>query len=80
MPYCLYYQAKIRKMDCWFFVASLRSFEHVAFDRTCDVEKSIFEFFVPPSMEECFLAIMRHFQARGIVSDLVQLPNRFQGS
>ena len=73
---CVYYQATIRQKDCWFFVATLRSYEHLAFDRTYDVEKSIFEFFVPPSNEHIFLEIMHYFEGTGLVSDLKKLPNR----
>jgi hypothetical protein len=73
---CVYYQAKVRKEDVWFLVAALRSFEHVAFDRTIDKEQSIFEFFVPSAVEETFLAIMDYFSRRAIVHDLQKLPNR----
>jgi len=74
--YCEYYQALIRKEDCWFLVGVLRSFEHVAFDRTLDKEKSLFEFFVPATTEPFFLQIMDYLKAEGIVSDLKKMPNR----
>ena len=74
--YCNYYQANVQKEDCWFLAGVLRSFEHVAFDRTIDKEKSLFEFFVPATTEEYFLQIMDYLQAQGIVSDLKKLPNR----
>src|SRR3546814_7842172 len=45
----------------WFFVGALRSFEHIAFDRTIDVESSIFEFFVPQDTEEYFVELMGYF-------------------
>lgn len=76
MMNCHYYQAHVFRADCWFFVALLRSFEHVAFDRTLDLEASIFEFFVPQEMEQQFLSIMSYFQKKGIVSHLTSLPNR----
>jgi hypothetical protein len=74
---CPYYQATIAQKDCWFFVAALRSYEHLAFDRTFDVEKSIFEFFVAPSEEEIFLELMHFFEQEGLVTELKKLPNRF---
>jgi hypothetical protein len=76
MLYCLYYQAKIRPSDCWFFVAALRSFEHVAFDRTLDVEQNLFEFFVPEAMNHDFLQLIAYFQAQGTVTEFAQKENR----
>ncbi len=76
MDYCSYYQATIKREDCWFLTSIIRSFEHVVFDRTVDVQNSVFEFFVPESMEAEFLHIMRYFQDQGIASNLVKLPNR----
>ncbi|PKN03514.1 hypothetical protein CVU75_01860 [Candidatus Dependentiae bacterium HGW-Dependentiae-1] len=77
---CEYYQARVQKEDVWFLVAVLRSFEHMAFDRTIDKEQSIFEFFVPPVLEETFLAIMQYFIKHSIVHDLQKLPNRMADS
>jgi hypothetical protein len=76
--YSLYYQARIDKTRTWQLVATLRSFEHVAFDRTIDKEGSLLEFFVTPGNQELFLAIMHVFEQNGLVCNLVQLPNRFQ--
>ncbi len=73
---CLYYQAVVKREECWKLTALLRSFEHVCFDRTLDKEKSIFEFFVPDNMERYFLSIMEEFKRIGLVSNLQQLPNR----
>ncbi len=73
---CEYYQARVKKEDVWFLTAVLRGFEHLAFDRTIDTEQSIFEFFVPPALEETFLAIMDYFIKHAIVHDLQKLPNR----
>lgn len=78
MDYCIYYQATIRRKDCWFFVATFRSNEHVAFDRTLDAKQSIFEFFVPVDMEKAFLGIMAGYQETGLVSELKKLPNRLE--
>ncbi len=74
--FCQYYQAQVKKEDCWFFVAILKSFEHVAFDRTIDKSSSLFEFFVPQATERYFLKIMAYFQEDGTVYNLKKLPNR----
>ena len=76
--YGLYYQAKVDPAKCWYFVAILRSFEHLAFDRTYDKQESIFEFFLPPGNEKTFLELMDYFQHEGIVSQLCALPHRLQ--
>jgi hypothetical protein len=77
MNLCSYYQAYVVSRKCWFFVGILRSFEHLCFDRTLDVEKSIFEFFVPPGLEQPFEELMDYFQHNAIIKDLKKLPNRF---
>jgi len=74
--YCSYFQAKISKQDAWFFVAVLRSWEHLVLDRTIDKQESIFEFFVPSCLEDQFLDLMHYFEKEGIVSDLKKLSNR----
>ncbi|MCK5632388.1 hypothetical protein KAH94_01445 [bacterium] len=76
MDICLYYQAHLEKKDCWFFVAILRSFEHLAFDRTLDKKTSLFEIFVIPSEKLFFEKLMKRFQEIGIVLDFQELPNR----
>lgn len=78
MAYCSYYQAHIPSKTCWLFVAILRSCEHVAFDRTVDVQGSCFEFFVPAEMEPVFLQIMRWLGEQGFATNLIKLPNRLQ--
>jgi hypothetical protein len=78
--YCAYYQAHVKKETGWFVVGILKSFEHMMFDRTIDVEHSIFEFFVSPSAEQSFLQIMDHFEQQGYISDLKKLPNRLADS
>lgn len=60
----------------WFVTSTLKSYEHLLFDRTIDVPNSIFEFFVAPSGEACFLEVMAYMQEQGHVSDLKKLPNR----
>jgi hypothetical protein len=74
--YCEYYQAHIQREACWFVTAALKSYEHVAFDRTINVAESIFEFFVAPATESCFVELMNYFQEQGYVSGLIKLPNR----
>lgn len=76
MSYCFYYTAYVTPAHCWFLAATLRSHEHLAFDRTLDVEKSIFEFFVPQINESYFLELMDYYQKAGIVKNLQKLPNR----
>ena len=78
MSYCYYYQAQVKKAQTWFLVAILRSFEHLAFDRTLDKSNAMFEFFVPPALEPFFLQLMKHFQDNGIILYLEKLPNRLQ--
>lgn len=76
MQLCTYYQAHVEKNQCWLFVACLRSFEHLAFDRTVDAATSTFEFYVPPLLTSYFEAIMQDFITMGLVSNFKQLPNR----
>ena len=76
MDYCLYYQAQVKREKCWFLVAILRSFEHMAFDRTVDKANSIFEFFVPASMKNDFEQVMNYFLAEGVITEFKQLENR----
>lgn len=78
MNYCKYFQAQIKPSECWFFVAILRSHEHLAFDRTFDKGTSTFEFLVPAGHVEPFLALMRMFADRGVITNLTELPNRFE--
>lgn len=78
MNYCKYYQAKINRSLTWFFVATFRSYEHMGFDRTYDVQEGIFEFFIPEGMETDFLNLMHYFESQKIISDFKKLPNRFK--
>jgi hypothetical protein len=74
--WCCYYQAHIKREKVWFFVAAMRSQEHVCFDRTFDVGASIFEFFVPESQEKMFLRMLTFFEQESIVTNLTKLDNR----
>ena len=76
MNYCLYYQALVDKTFCWYVVAILKSYEHLAFDRTLDTQKNLFEFYVPESREQEFLKLMSYFEALHLVNNLQKLPNR----
>lgn len=76
MKFGSYYQAQVDPAHGWFFVGALRSFEHLAFDRTLDVSTSTFEFFVPQDNEVFFLDLMNYFIRENIISDLKKLPNR----
>ena len=78
--WCSYYQATIRPADVWFFAATLRSCDHMAFDRTLDTARSLFEFFVPPAYEQEFLDFMRFFIDKSLVTNLKKIPNRLQDS
>ena len=71
-----YYQAVVHRQLAWFVVAALKTYDHLCFDRTIDIEKSMFEFFVPDDMEQLFLDVMHYFERRGLVSQLHKLPNR----
>lgn len=76
MNYSLYYQAKVKKSDTWFLTATLRSFEHLCFDRALAKEQCLFEFFVPYQLEHFFLELMHYYQESGIVTELHKYPNR----
>jgi len=76
MDYCLYYQAHVKKEWCWFLVGILRSYEHLAFDRTINKEKSIFEFYVPQSMQPYFEDLMDYFLKEGVITSCEQMENR----
>ena len=74
--YSLYYQAYVKKELCWFVTATLRSYEHLAFDRTLNPQDNLFEFFVPPSFESYFLELMNYYEKEGLIHDLKKLSNR----
>ncbi len=74
--FCSYYQACVTKPGTLFLVATLKSFDHLCFDRSLDPDAELFEFFVPPGCEQQFLDIMHYFEREKIVRDLKKLPNR----
>lgn len=76
MAFCAYFQALVTRETTWLFTALLRSNEHLCFDRTIDVSVGRFEFFVPVDNRDRFVALMRGFEALGLISDIQALPNR----
>ncbi|MEX0672249.1 MAG: hypothetical protein WD068_02725 [Candidatus Babeliales bacterium] len=76
MHSCSYYQADISKKQTWYFVAIMRSFEHLCFDRTLDKKTGTFEFFVPSGLVPFFLEVMSFMEQQGIISNFKELPNR----
>ncbi len=74
--YCSYFQARVHIQDTWFFVATLRSNEHLCFDRTLDASQGLFEFYVPQARESYFVALMEWYQNKGIISGFVKKENR----
>lgn len=74
--FCAYYQAMVRRSDVLFLVATLKTCEHMCFDRALDPATGLFEFFVVPCYEKQFLAVMHDFEREEIVYDLKKLPNR----
>ena len=76
MNYCVYYQALVDKPLCWYVVAILKSYEHLAFDRTLDISTNLFEFYVPPAREQEFVDLMTYFQDQQLIKGLKKLSNR----
>lgn len=78
MAYSVYYRGKIKRERCWQFVGILRSFEHLAFDRTYSVDDSVFEFFVPSEFQADFEHLMDYFISIDLLSEFKKLPNRLE--
>lgn len=76
--YCPYYVANVDRHQSYYFVAIIKAFDNMVFDRTIDVEHSLFEFFVAPAYEQLFLDVMATFEAQGLVKNLRKLPNRLE--
>ncbi len=74
--YCLYYTAQLDKSRCWLVSSLLRGTEHVAFDRSLDPHESVFEFFVPVTMESVFLEVMAYLEKEKVVRELMKKNNR----
>lgn len=73
-----YFQANVIIPDTWFFVATFRAHEHIAFDRTLDKSTGLFEFFVPADQAPLFLSLMEEYKRAGLITNLQELPNRLQ--
>ncbi len=80
MNFCSYYQAHVSRKETLFFVAILRSFDHLCFDRTLDPDQELFEFFVPLDYEEQFVHLMDYFKKIKIIRNLQKLQNRLASS
>ncbi len=76
MNYCTYFTASVDKTFCWYVVAILKSYEHLAFDRTLDTATNLFEFYVPADREKEFINLMSYFEKQHLVTGLAKLPNR----
>lgn len=74
--YSSYFQAYISVPQTWFFVATFRAHEHLAFDRTLDKTTGLFEFFVPQDQAAFFKELMHEYQSMGLVVSFQELPNR----
>lgn len=74
--FCQYYQAIVKKQECYFVSAILRSFENLAFQRTLEKDSSLWEFFVTKEKEEEFLQLFDFFCKKGLVSNLKKCTNR----
>lgn len=74
--YCSYFQARVVPHETWFFVATLRSNDHLSFDRTLDPATGLFEFYVPHAQEELFVKLMNYYEKLGIISGFVKKENR----
>jgi hypothetical protein len=76
MLYCAYWQAEVVREQTWFLVAVVRSYEYLAFDRTLDKKKNIFEFFVPIQGEVSFIKLLARLQEKGVILTYRKLENR----
>lgn len=74
--YGIYFQAHVPPASCLLVIGILKSYEHVAFARTLDINKSIVEFFVTEQTKESFLNIMDILSRYNMVFDLQEMPNR----
>jgi len=76
--YCRYFHAYIVTSETWFFVATLRSLEHAAFDRTLDRKSGLFEMFVPEGYVDLIRQFLAHHHAHGVVRSYAERPNRLK--
>ena len=78
--YSSYFTAHVPPRDCYFVIALLKSYDHLVFVRTLNVDQSILEFFVSPAQEPEFLEIMQGFVTKGMAVDVQKKPNRLISS
>ena len=76
--YSRYFHAYVKRSETWFFVATLRSFEYMAFDRTLDKTSGLFELFVPDEYMEIFTDFMDYHVRNGVVQSYEEKPNRLR--
>jgi hypothetical protein len=74
--FSVYYRSHVQKEYAWFVVGGLKGFEYLSFDRTVDVNNSIFEFFVSPDLEDVFLEVIHYFEQKGFITCLEKKENR----
>lgn len=75
MKHCYFYQAELKRSQVWFFVATLRSFEHLCFDRAYDPVNNKFEFFVPRDQHNFFETLMNYYKDNGVVISFCRQDN-----
>ena len=78
MKNCYFYQAELNRQQVWFFVATLRSFEHLCFDRAYDPANNKFEFFVPQDNIIFFEKLMLMYQKKYIIISFCKAENRIK--
>ena len=78
--FCSYYIGAVERSKVWVLVSALRGTEHICFDRTFNVENSIFEFFVPHATEDVFLQVMNYLQKDAVLLSLEKKENRLISS
>ena len=74
--FCSYYTGAVERSKVWVLVSALRGTEHICFDRTVDVQNSVFEFFVPDHTEHIFLEVMDYLKKDGVLLTLEKKENR----
>lgn len=74
--YGLYFQAHVPPAHCFLVIGILKTYEHVAFTRTLNIDKSILEFFVTQETKAMFLSVMNMLSKHDMVFDLTEMPNR----
>lgn len=76
MSYCAYYQVTINRKLGWFVASTMRSFEHLAFERSFNAKAGINEYFVPTDQEKAFLNIVQGLADMGVITKIEKVPNR----